>query len=285
MASSLVRRARECGLLQVAAASSSLAQAGRRKWGHGANPHRMGPRADVRSRPARLRPPAARLPARTSIAVPPRRSQWFVMEGVREQTADGAFLGIEGADGRTTLSVANLAAREDLIAKIGTPDYRGSRMLAYDGDEFQAWETMAVLCARYRAAGLPLHRLRSARLAHADDQLLLGHRLADLLLGPRSVAAASLRRAPFARNGNAARHQRRRRHAHRSTASPRCSAAADATSSSAAPTGTASRSSTAARATTCFTGRPASTSSTAASRSSTTPPTGPTSSTTPAPAR
>ena len=62
---------------------------------------------------------------------------WFVMEGVREAAPDGAYLGIEGADGRTTLSVANLAAREALVAKIGTPRYRGSRCLPYDGDEFR----------------------------------------------------------------------------------------------------------------------------------------------------
>jgi len=36
-----------------------------------------------------------------------------------------------------------LATREALTAKIGTPDFRGSRALPYGGDEFQAWETMA----------------------------------------------------------------------------------------------------------------------------------------------
>ncbi len=36
------------------------------------------------------------------------------MEGVRDATSDGTFLGIEGADGRTTLATANLAARADL---------------------------------------------------------------------------------------------------------------------------------------------------------------------------
>jgi len=71
------------------------------------------------------------------------QDHWFVMEGVREATGEGAILGIEGADGRTTLAVANLAAREELIAKIGTPDYRGSHSLPYDGDAFRAWETMA----------------------------------------------------------------------------------------------------------------------------------------------
>ena len=65
------------------------------------------------------------------------------MEGVREVAHDGTFLGIEGADGRTTLSVANLAAREDLVAKIGTPEVRGSRCLAYESGAFGAWETMA----------------------------------------------------------------------------------------------------------------------------------------------
>ncbi len=72
-----------------------------------------------------------------------RQDDWFVMEGVREVARDGTFLGIEGADGRTTLSVANLAAREELVAKIGTPEVRGSRCLAYDGGAFGAWETMA----------------------------------------------------------------------------------------------------------------------------------------------
>ncbi len=68
---------------------------------------------------------------------------WFVMEGVREAGPEGAFLGIEGADGRTTLAVANLAARDVLLAKIGTPEYRGSRALPYGGDEFRSWEVMA----------------------------------------------------------------------------------------------------------------------------------------------
>jgi Ca2+-binding RTX toxin-like protein len=74
---------------------------------------------------------------------PGGQDQWFVMEGVRDLADGSALLGIEGADGRTTLSVANVAAREDLIAKIGTPSYRGSRNLPYGGEEFHAWETMA----------------------------------------------------------------------------------------------------------------------------------------------
>lgn len=74
---------------------------------------------------------------------PGSQDGWYVMEGVRDPTGDGALLGIEGADGRTTLAAANVAAREELIAKIGTPAYRGSRSLPFDGEEFRAWETMA----------------------------------------------------------------------------------------------------------------------------------------------
>lgn len=84
-----------------------------------------------------------------------RQDDWFVMEGVREKGADGDFLGIEGADGRTTLAVANLAARENLVAKIGTPDQRGSRYLPYRGNELQAWETMASFARDIEAQDFP----------------------------------------------------------------------------------------------------------------------------------
>jgi hypothetical protein len=77
------------------------------------------------------------------------------MEGVREAQGEGALLGIEGADGRTTLSVANLAARDALISKIGTPEFRGSRPLPYGGDEFQAWETMASYARDIEAQDFP----------------------------------------------------------------------------------------------------------------------------------
>ncbi len=83
------------------------------------------------------------------------QDNWFVMEGVREASADGPHLGIEGSDGRTTLAVANLAAREALIEKIGTPQERGSRSLDFGGDEFQAWETMASYARDVEAQDFP----------------------------------------------------------------------------------------------------------------------------------
>ncbi len=83
------------------------------------------------------------------------QDDWFVMEGVREPTADGTFLGIEGADGRLTLANANLAARADLTDKIGTPEHRGSRELPYWGDELQAWEKMASYARDIEAEDYP----------------------------------------------------------------------------------------------------------------------------------
>jgi hypothetical protein len=72
-----------------------------------------------------------------------RQDLWFVMEGVRDPHSPHPVLGIQGCDGATTLAAANVAAREDLTAKIGTPMLRGTRILPYGGDAFGAWETMA----------------------------------------------------------------------------------------------------------------------------------------------
>lgn len=83
------------------------------------------------------------------------QDDWFVMEGVREATSVGTFLGIEGANGRTTLSAANLAARAELAEKIGTPELRGSRPLPFGGDEFQAWEAMSSYAREIEAEDYP----------------------------------------------------------------------------------------------------------------------------------
>lgn len=83
------------------------------------------------------------------------QDDWFVMEGVREAASGGTFLGIEGADGRTTLAVANLAARAGLVEKIGTPNQRGSRMLPYGGEDFGAWEKMASYARDIEAQDYP----------------------------------------------------------------------------------------------------------------------------------
>lgn len=86
---------------------------------------------------------------------PESQGDWYVMEGVREEAGETTYLGIEGANGRMTLAVANLAAREALVAKIGTPEHRGSRELPYHGDEFRAWELMASYARDIDSEGFP----------------------------------------------------------------------------------------------------------------------------------
>lgn len=83
------------------------------------------------------------------------QDDWYVMEGVRDPTDVGIFLGIEGADGRTTLATANLAARSALTEKIGTPDVRGSRPLPFEGDELRAWDMMSGYARDIEAQDFP----------------------------------------------------------------------------------------------------------------------------------
>jgi len=83
------------------------------------------------------------------------QDDWYVMEGVRDPTATGTFLGIQGSDGHTTLAAANLAAREALTQKIGTPEVRGSRALPYHGDVLHAWDTMASYARDIEAEDFP----------------------------------------------------------------------------------------------------------------------------------
>lgn len=83
------------------------------------------------------------------------QDEWFVMEGVRDALSVGTFLNIQGSDGRTKLSTANTAARDDLTDKIGTPEMRGSRPLPYHGNELSAWETMASYARDIEAEDYP----------------------------------------------------------------------------------------------------------------------------------
>ncbi len=68
---------------------------------------------------------------------------WFVLEGILEGSAFNGTLGALGEDAHTSLASANGASRDDLIAKIGTPDDRGSRIIKTGSDAFGLWTTMA----------------------------------------------------------------------------------------------------------------------------------------------
>lgn len=68
---------------------------------------------------------------------------WFVLEGIQDGLVFGGTLGALGEDGSTTLAAANGANRDDLIAKIGTPEDRGSRILATGPSLINTWNQMA----------------------------------------------------------------------------------------------------------------------------------------------
>jgi Ca2+-binding RTX toxin-like protein len=69
---------------------------------------------------------------------------WYVLEGLRVAGIGTGFtLGVEGYDGRTTLPEANGGASGSaLVAAIGTPAQRGSRVLGF-ADAVGAWTLMA----------------------------------------------------------------------------------------------------------------------------------------------
>ena len=207
------------------------------------------------------------------------QDDWFVMEGVRDHTSAGTFLGIEGADGRTTLATANLAARNDLTSKIGLPDHRGSRPLPY-GDEFGAWETMSSYARDieaedypYIAFGLPNSPTPTINSSSAIASLI--HYSG---LDPRQQLPYGMHLSPGLATllGTGADDRMRIEHGFTTLLGGRGADWLKAAARADKP-----RSSTAARTMTCSAGRRGSTSCTAANRNSTTPPTAPMSSTIP----
>jgi hypothetical protein len=81
---------------------------------------------------------------------------WLLIEGLRERTADGVRLSVEGWEGRTTLAEANGGIfGYELTERIETPLSRGSRVVPVEGDAFSAWATMASFAGDIEAQGFP----------------------------------------------------------------------------------------------------------------------------------
>ena len=84
------------------------------------------------------------------------QDSWLLIEGLREWTADGVRLSVEGWEGRTTLAEANGGIfGYELAERIETPLSRGSRVIPVDGDAFSAWATMASFAGDIEAQGFP----------------------------------------------------------------------------------------------------------------------------------
>lgn len=79
------------------------------------------------------------------------QDRWFVVEGVR----DGALLGVQGADGALSLARANAATGDALVQRIGTPQSRGSVIVAEGPDVGLAWLSMSRLAADIEQQALP----------------------------------------------------------------------------------------------------------------------------------
>ncbi len=84
------------------------------------------------------------------------QDSWLLIEGLREWTADGVRLSVEGWEGRTTLAEANGGVfGYELTERIETPLSRGSRVVPVDGDAPNAWATMASFAGDIEAQGFP----------------------------------------------------------------------------------------------------------------------------------
>ncbi|MCB1528035.1 MAG: cadherin-like domain-containing protein [Hyphomicrobiaceae bacterium] len=81
----------------------------------------------------------------TEVPIP--QDEWFVMEGLRQTTADGVKLTVAGDSGNLTLQLANGGVTGDALeALIGTPETRGSRILSV-ADPDATWSQMAAHAA------------------------------------------------------------------------------------------------------------------------------------------
>lgn len=83
---------------------------------------------------------------------------WYVIEGARDDSGTFAKLGVDGDNGQTTLSQANgNLTGFDLYEAIGSPEMRGSVVLATGVRAFDAWQTMAAFGSDIERQNLPYH--------------------------------------------------------------------------------------------------------------------------------
>ena len=81
---------------------------------------------------------------------------WFVLEGLREASATGVRLGVEGLHGATTLAEANGGVTgAALTEKIGTAEARGSREIASGSEASSLWATFVANASDIEAQGFP----------------------------------------------------------------------------------------------------------------------------------
>ena len=70
------------------------------------------------------------------------QADWFVLEGTHDGGLLTGTLGVLGEEFDTELTVANGVNPDELVAAIGTPESRGSRVLYQGSDASLKWQTM-----------------------------------------------------------------------------------------------------------------------------------------------
>lgn len=71
-----------------------------------------------------------------------KQDDWYVLEGTHDGSLFGGQLGVLGHDFRTELSAANGKNGDELVALIGTPESRGSRIVYQGPSGLEAWQRM-----------------------------------------------------------------------------------------------------------------------------------------------
>ena len=84
-----------------------------------------------------------------------RQDYWFVLEGIQDGSLGSATLGASGQDGHTTLGTSNGAGRDELVAKIGTPEQRGSRIIVSGPSADAMWNAITHYAADIEAQKFP----------------------------------------------------------------------------------------------------------------------------------
>lgn len=71
-----------------------------------------------------------------------KQDDWYVLEGTHDGSLLGGQLGVLGQDFTTELSAANGARGDELVALIGTPESRGTRVVYQGPDALGQWNRM-----------------------------------------------------------------------------------------------------------------------------------------------
>lgn len=126
------------------------------------------------------------------------QERWFVVEGIQDGPLNNATLGASGENGRLSLGVSNGAFGEDLVALIGTPEDRGSRIIYQGPDALSVWQQIAAYAGQiesqlypYIAVSLPFSATPTI-----NSSSLIGASLWSVGIDINSVLPFNLRLSP-----------------------------------------------------------------------------------------